>query len=261
MLYNQLDRRQKRNIVSCNYNQHICSAHPDRVLEWHDLVYIREGEWRIAQDDTEYTVGAGDAILLQKGRHHYGTAPCSDTVKTIFIEFSACTGDTLTAEDTCADGYRFPVVVHCQDAPDVRRLLENAVASFWAEDGPEHWKTAAWLDLLLCELSGLGLQTDTLVEQAKLLMQKKPRRFFTNPELAELLHCSVRTLSARFKASVGKSLHAWQLELKCQMADELMRREPQTTLKEIAANYGFYDEYHFGKCYKKVMGHSPKRAK
>ena len=40
-----------------------------------------------------------------------------------------------------------------------------------------------------------------------------------------------------------------------------MRREPHTTLKELAANYGFYDEYHFGKCYKKVMGHSPKRTK
>ena len=34
----------------------------------------------------------------------------------------------------------------------------------------------------------------------------------------------------------------------------------EITLKEIAANYGFCDEYHFGKCYKKVFGHSPKRG-
>ena len=29
----------------------------------------------------------------------------------------------------------------------------------------------------------------------------------------------------------------------------------------VADNYGFYDEYHFGKCYKKVFGCSPKRLK
>ena len=269
MRYNRLDRQTKRHVITCNYNQHIRSPHPDRVLDWHDLIYIREGEWHIGQDDTAYTVGAGDVILLHSGHPHYGLAPCNDTVKTIYIEFSACETDTLLAEEVPEDTpevpdddcFRFPVVVHCQDAPDIRRLLENAVASFWSEDGPQRWKTAAWLDLLLCELSGIGLRTDTLVEQAKQQLQKTPRRFLSNAELAEQLHCSVRTLSERFKAATGDSVHAWQLRLKCQMADELLRREPHTTLKEIAANYGFCDEYHFGKCYKKVMGHSPKRAK
>lgn len=51
------------------------------------------------------------------------------------------------------------------------------------------------------------------------------------------------------------------MELKCRMADELMQHEPTLTLKEVAATYGFYDEYHFGKCFKKIMGRSPKRSK
>ena len=90
---------------------------------------------------------------------------------------------------------------------------------------------------------------------------KTPGRFLSNQELAEMHHCSVRTLSSHFQKSTGESIHAWQLKLKCQMAEELIRFDPSLTLKEIAATYGFYDEYHFGKCYKKVMGHSPKRAK
>ncbi len=45
------------------------------------------------------------------------------------------------------------------------------------------------------------------------------------------------------------------------MADELMQSEPTITLREIAATYGFCDEYHFGKCFKKMLGRSPKRSR
>jgi len=68
-------------------------------------------------------------------------------------------------------------------------------------------------------------------------------------------------LMTKFKEGTGETIHLWQMKLKCQMAQELMRNEPDVTLKEIAAIYGFYDEYHFGKCYKKTMGYSPKRGK
>lgn len=56
-----------------------------------------------------------------------------------------------------------------------------------------------------------------------------------------------------------QSLHAWQPKVKCQMAHELMVYDPSLTLKEVAAAYGFYDEYHFSKCYKKVFGCPPGR--
>ena len=261
MLYNHLGRYTKRHIAVCNYNQHIRTVHPDRILNHHDLVYIREGEWRIAQDGIDYTVSAGDVILLQSGHHHYGTAPCRDVVKTIFIEFAVCEGDSVSEATDGENDYSFPMVIHCADTPSVHKYLENAVAAFWADEPHERMKAAIWLDLLLCELSCIGHRSDTLVEKIKSTVQKTPGRFLSNTELAEQLHCSVRTLSSRFKAATGESIHAWQIKLKCQMAEELMRREPHTTLKELAANYGFYDEYQFGKCYKKVMGHSPKRTK
>ena len=35
----------------------------------------------------------------------------------------------------------------------------------------------------------------------------------------------------------------------------------ELSVKEISYNLGFYDEYHFGKCFKKIMGYSPKRPK
>lgn len=93
------------------------------------------------------------------------------------------------------------------------------------------------------------------------MIRKTPDRVLTNGELAAKCCCSVRTLSAKFKEATGESLHAWQVKIKCEMAAELMRTEPTLTLKEIASTYGFCDEYHFGKCYKKRFGCSPKRRK
>ncbi len=261
MLFNHLAGNAGRHITTCNYNQHIRSEHPDRVLDRHDLIYIREGEWRIVQDETEYAVSAGDVILLQGGHHHYGIAPCESIVKTIFLEFSVCDGDSLSEEQHGTDGYCFPVVVHCQNILAVRNYLESAVVSFWAENTYAHRKALFWLEMILCELSGAAQRKDMLTEQIMQTIKKTPGRFLSNQELAEMLHCSVRTLSSHFQKSTGESIHAWQLKLKCQMAEELMYREPQITLKELAANYGFYDEYHFGKSYKKIMGHSPKHAR
>ena len=261
MLYNHLSENAGRRIFACNYNQHIYTEHPDRVLHHHDLIYIREGDWRIVQDETEYAVTAGDVILLQGGHHHYGIAPCDSIVKTIFLEFAVCEEDALSEDPVNPDGYCFPVVVHCQNIPGIRNYLESAVASFWAQSAYSQRKTPYWLEMILCELSGAVERKDILTEQVMQTIKKTPGRFLSNQELAEMLHCSVRTLSSHFQKSTGESIHAWQLKLKCQMAEELMHREPQITLKEIAANYGFYDEYHFGKSYKKIMGHSPKHAR
>ena len=78
-------------------------------------------------------------------------------------------------------------------------------------------------------------------------------------EFAEKHHCSVRTISSKFKENTGYSLHLWQMQQKCRMADELMKYDSTLTLKELAATFGFYDEYHFSKSFKKIMGRSPKK--
>ena len=65
MLFNILDGSEKRIIETCNYNQHIQSRHADRVMRVHDLLYIKEGEWSIAQDGVNYDLTAGDIMLLE----------------------------------------------------------------------------------------------------------------------------------------------------------------------------------------------------
>lgn len=262
MLCNFLEASTKRAVRSCNFNRHILSKHPDRILNEHDLIYIRQGEWQISQDGRDYDLTDGDVILLQGGHHHYGLVPCRSDVKTCFVHFSMHPNDSVEEKKERSDFFVFPMIIHCKDKHIVEHYFKRIIYSYWSEGSHARQKAAAYLDLLLYELSDIGevkkLPSDSVVEDIKLQIKQQPGRFIGNEEFAKKHHCSVRTISSKFKNATGCSLHKWQMELKCRMADELMHFNPSITLKEVAATYGFYDEYHFSKCFKKIMGHSPK---
>lgn len=260
MQFNYLNSQEKRKVIACNFNRHEGSCHPDRVLEEHDIIYIRSGSWVIGQDGVDYTLQAGDVILLQGYHHHYGPKPCQGTVNTCYIHFSCVETDVVGEGLSREDRYVFPMVVHCQGNPIVEKYFSQAIYAFYDEDIYGRKKAEAYLDLLLCELSRQEKNQQSMAEHIKMLIRRHPDRFVSNQEIAGNLNCSVRTATGKFKNATGTTIHAWQMMHKCKMAEELIQYTPGITLKEVAATYGFYDEYHFGKCFKKIMGHTPKRG-
>lgn len=262
MLYNILDHTQRRTVHTCNFNQHICVPHPDRVMQEHDLIYIKDGSWNIFQDGISYDLIPGDVILLQSNHHHYGSPPCASIVKTRFIHFNSCDGDKVCSELGEITGqYVFPMVIHCQKNSLIEHYFNKIIYTYWSDGEYAGNKVSAYLDLLLCELSGMkqtGSRHSSIIEDVKITIRKNSERFIGNQELADKYCCSVRTLSAKFKEETGYGIHAWQMKQKCEMASELMKTDDSLTLKEVAATFGFYDEYHFGKSFKKYFGYSPK---
>ena len=64
-----------RRVTLCGTNIYpFPEYHVDRIMEEHDLMYIHEGVWQIAQDGVIYDLKAGDVILLRAGSHHLVTA-------------------------------------------------------------------------------------------------------------------------------------------------------------------------------------------
>lgn len=51
------------------------------------------------------------------------------------------------------------------------------------------------------------------------------------------------------------------MNLKLEMAAAEIKNYPDVTFKEIAATYGFYDEFHFSRCFKRKYGFPPKELK
>ncbi len=266
MFYNYLSSKAKRTVTSSNYNVTINSCHPDRIMTVHDLVYITDGTWSISQEGVDYPLAPNDVFLLHRGLHHYGLVK-ADIVKLLFIEFEALEDDHANAEGDApslsGSEYAIPVLLHCGNHQNIRTLFKEIITSHWSDDPYEKAKEAARLDILLCELCGVAHRKEPMsaADNIKQALQNNTNRFISNAELAEMCHSSVRSIETKFKESTGMTIHAWQIRLKCQMAEELIKGNPSITLRDLAATFGFYDEYHFDRSFKKAMGHTPKAAR
>lgn len=47
----------------------------DRVLPYHDLIYLVDGGWMSQKNGVDYPLEKGDVLLLAAGRHHYTRLP------------------------------------------------------------------------------------------------------------------------------------------------------------------------------------------
>ena len=75
-------------------------------------------------------------------------------------------------------------------------------------------------------------------------------------ELAAQTGLSSSQFGRAFKLSVGVSPHRWQMNLRIQEAQELLR-EGGSSLAEISLATGFAEQSHFSRVFKEVVGVSP----
>ena len=254
-----------RTVYWANFNYYrVPEHHPDRVMTQHDLVYMREGSWQIGQDEEAYTVGAGDVIALQAGRHHYGVAPCAPDSRTMFIHFSPAPGDAVRPDAALLgpDAFVSDVVMHCADRPTVRHLFEEIIGAFWSDTRSKPFCLSVLMSHLLMELSGQPAPRDNagdpMVVEALRLFTSRPEHFFTIGELAGSFYVSPKTMTSRFKQATGWSVHQYQLDLKLKMIALQLKTEPEKKLGELAARFGFYDEFHLSRLFCRKYGVSPR---
>ena len=55
----------------------------DRVMKYHDLVYLEEGGWCFTESEIDYPMEKGDVLLLAAGRRHYTRQPCAPRHKNL----------------------------------------------------------------------------------------------------------------------------------------------------------------------------------
>jgi mannose-6-phosphate isomerase-like protein (cupin superfamily) len=70
-------------------------AHPTRLLDYHDVFYVVDGNWGVILEKEEIVLKSGDLALLPAGFHHYGRRLCSPKTRTIYIHFMAKKGDRI----------------------------------------------------------------------------------------------------------------------------------------------------------------------
>ena len=243
-------------------------VHCDRTYPDHILIYFVAGSWEIWQNGIAYTPHEGECILLHADHHHYGFKECEPGTHTLFLHFSANPSDCLLPEEDSGleqSTLCIPTVFPCSDSKSIQRRFEKIYDLFWSAHTPK--RTAqlnAYLQLLLTDLyeressDPLSYQ---IVRLANQLIQENPRKSIPIEELAERLNISKRTATRKFRLATQTSFLQYQIEYRLNVAFNLLKSNPLLTNKAIALSLGFYDEYHFGKLFRKHFGFTPNKVR
>lgn len=266
-MYHLLNCTDLRRVTDCNFTfLSEGDLHPDRVIGTHDLFYLQDGGWEVFEDGTAYQLCPGDVLFLHAGHHHWGQTGCLINTSPIYIHCDPHPQDCFTADPSVLPEetmVRIDSITHCQGRPRVKRLFQDLLYYYYSGLPQIGLRLSALLLDLFYELSTASQSQDTgraeddLVNQVIYQIRTAPQVNHTLRALSETHFVSESTLSKRFRAATGSSVHQYQLAAKLEMARLQLITQPHVPVKEISAAYGFCDEFHFSKLFKKKYGVSP----
>ncbi|MEE0945619.1 MAG: AraC family transcriptional regulator [Acutalibacteraceae bacterium] len=245
----------RHNVTEANINYYATPfIHPKRKMAEYDFIYMLKGKWKIGQNDEEYELTEDTLLILSANNTHYGVEPCSPDSKTMYFHLSYEEENNNENDQLC----EVESLTYASHNRNIKKYFYEIVN---AKLCGNHKKANIFFDLLMYEIDEAGHQPPSVQigEQIKNIIHKNPERFLSNKELAQKTHVSVKTAENKFKTLFGVTIHQYTLKFKVEQAIAYFKNFPEMSIKEVAYNLGFYDEYHFSKQFKKVTGFSPNK--
>lgn len=272
-MYYAFELSSQRRIVEANYNTFVNPLlHPNRVMQQHDFLYILDGDWEIALENDEgceiVSIQKGDLVILPARFHHYGTQLCSPNSRNMYLHVEALPKDHAVKQpktrETDENFVLLPTVIHCGRHIEINKYFSEIITVYWKETIHKSNRLSCLFDLLLCEISeqvwtaAANVQCAAFVNEIARFLRSNPEIFFSVSDIARKFYVSEKTLNKRFKMVYDKTFYAWQMEQKLDMVYQALHSNADITLRETAVNFGFYDEFHLSRAFKKKFGVSPK---
>lgn len=235
------------------------TLHPDRIMEVHDFLYIIDGTWEIYENEIPYNLKNDDLLLLTAGEHHYGRLPSSAGNRHMYIHIYAEKNNNADSTITLKPLY------HCGKNPKIKQYFKEIISTYWSDASAKDLKLSLLFALLLCELNSLETIEEvddkhfTTITSVLSLLQTNPQKLYSCQEMADIFFICPRTLSNIFVKAYGVSFYNYQMNMKLEMVRKYLSDHPDELLYNVAKNFGFYDEFHLSKTYKKKYGYPPKR--
>lgn len=266
MIYNFLNVNNTRKIVEVGrlkYSSDI--PHPNRTMKVHDLVYVLNGYFDVTQEGERLRAEKGEVLFLTGGRYHYANCVSPKGTECIFIHFNMDDHDYMLQEygEPSEDSVCIPSVLTCINDTRIDRLFQE-ISYLFNSSNAIHKKTSycKLLELLLYieqQVFNINDYNDDIVHSVVEILNKNQDRNITVDEIAREVGFSKRTIHLRFKKCTGLTVHQYQLNSKLQSIASILKDYPNMTLKEIAISYGFSDEFHLSKNFKKKFGVYPSK--
>lgn len=269
MYIHWIDSSLPRKITACNFNLLPSAVQQlNRIGEdTHGLLYILDGSCEVWQDNESLPLRSDDLLFLHAGSQTFGRSSFAPGMSVMFLHFSGGPEDTLWPAGSSPpgkDGFlSIRDIVHCGAENEVKRLFQRIIYNFYSGRPNIEIKLSALLLDLLYELAQLSVEDappmaqDDVVEWVLYRIRTAPQSDCSLQTLSKQTYMSPATLSERFKKATGKTIYRYQLETRLAMARALLLSAEDMPLREVARVYGFCDEYHFSKLFKRFYHQSP----
>lgn len=258
MIYFDLNTPHSLAAANAHYYKEPTDEHYiDRIIHYHDLIYLIEGNWCFTENDIEYPMQKDDVLLLAAGRHHYNRLPCAPGTRTFCLHISCEAGD----QEANPSAACLPTLLNMKNAPSVKLCFDEIVSTYWIDCPYKEQKLSALVNLLLLNINEesehqKNSKTDVAAKAIEMITTN-PHSRYTTKEIADQLFVSTKTLDNAMRARVGVPFYTYLKNQRLDMVAMQLKMEPELKLHEIAISFGFHDEFHMSKSFKQKFGISP----
>lgn len=241
------------------------AMHPTRVIESHELIFVKQGELDMWENDQVFHLEAGQTLHLYPGRQHGSTKAMPSGLKFYWIHFEI--EDQNKKDDAGAADEYAPVI----KVPQVARLsqperLERIFRVFLDEQetGLLHAYSANLLTMLmLTEVSQACVEQATdpddlnaVATWAHTYIRINYDYAITSSKVAEAIGYNADYLGRIYRKTYGctltEAIHHRRVSVACQYL-----LDSNLTIAQIAQKCGFSDPDYFRRVFKRHMQISP----
>jgi len=241
--------------------------HNPRLHDGYLLHYVIRGELRHQLRNRTYTVGQGDACLMDQAERLLQTVGGSQPAVSYWLRFNGkdmarCFSELRADRDPVFTGL---------DTATMNRLFGDLMRLTAQEDRAYEMRAAGLQTLLLAELYGVRTREQPLVSLgAREYMYSEPVRrgidwlvrYYDIPHSLKQLCAAVGYSRSRysllFRQETGLPPGAWTNRYRVEQAKRLLATTDKS-VAEVAAAVGVADANYFGRLFRSLTGRTPRR--
>ena len=199
---------------------------------------IVDGSVLVIKDETTQTCTCGDLFIIPPYLLH-SILPTSGKYSIVTL----CLGNEFLDTNDLNAGQTLLL-----DLTD--QLIQNGILTALQVDA-----FAAALELVYVVHSEIDFESSPMISQTRDFIEAQPEDSFSLDELSDQIFVSKYYLIREFKKTIGLSPHQFQIQNRIRKSQHLLQNG--TTITDVAIAMGFYDQSHFIKYFKKIVGITP----
>ncbi len=230
--------------------------HPDRVIDSHEIIFVRSGRLGIAEGEREFVVRAGEALWLRPGVRHRGTLEHEPNLSFYWAHFHLAKKARGPVASAGVEQHSRPARPE-RVAEWFHRLLEVLESRAQETEEAGLLLLLLWRELARVQAPEHPNAGEVLAARAEQFIATHFPRGVHAGDVAKAMGCHPDYLGRVFRrahgCTVSEAIHRRQLQ-----EARWRLREGGQTIEEVALACGFREPRYFRKLFTGAQGVSPR---